>query len=85
MTLQAADLNGLFVVMMIDAGTFTKNVHRTDPGAAGPEDVGVKNSESGAAEIALGDFFDEPRNIDVSWAGRGAGGIEAVEAAVGFS
>ena len=82
--LEAADFDGLLVVAMIDAGAFAEDVHRADAGAAGAEDVGVEDGERGAAKIVLGDFLDEARNVDVRGAGGGAGGVEAVEAAVGF-
>ena len=37
-----------------------------------------------AAQIAGGDLLDEARHVDVRGAGRGAGRIEAEQAAVGF-
>src|SRR4030095_12987360 len=78
MTLQAADLDGLLVVAVIDAGAFTKHIDRADARAAGAEDVGIEDGKCRAAEIALGDFLDEARNVNVSGAGCGARGIEQV-------
>jgi hypothetical protein len=83
-TLQTADFDGLLVVAMIDAGTFAENIHGTDARATGAENVGVEDGKRGAAEIALGDLFDEARNVNVGGTGRGAGSVEAVEAPVGF-
>src|SRR6516165_1852172 len=84
MTLQAANLDGLLVVAMVDAGPFAQDVHRTDTGTAGAEDVGVQDGKGRAAQIALRDFLDEARDVDMGGAGSGAGGVEAVEAAIGF-
>jgi hypothetical protein len=82
--LQAADLNGLLVIAMKNAGAFTENFHRTDTRAARTENVGIENRQSRAAKIALRDFFDEARDVNVRRAGRDAGRVEAVETAIGF-
>ncbi len=80
--LQVADLDGLVVVAMQDAGAFTEYLHRADAGATDGEDVGGEDGFGGAAEVSGRDLFDEARDVDVSRTGRGTGGIEAVEAAV---
>jgi hypothetical protein len=82
--LKAANLNGLFVVAMIDAGAFAKDIHGTDTRATGAENIGVEDGERGAGEVSLRDFLDETRNVNVRGAGGGAGSVEAVETAVGF-
>jgi hypothetical protein len=83
-TLEAADFDGQLVVAMVNARAFTENIDGTYTGAAGAEDVGVENGERGATQIALRDFFDETRNINVRRAGGDAGRVETVKAAVGF-
>ena len=82
--LQAADFDGLLVVAMHHAGAFAEDVHGADARAAQAEDVGVENGLGGAAQVAGRDLLDEARHVDVGGAGRGARGIEAVEAAIGF-
>ncbi len=82
--LQAADFDGLLVVAMHHAGAFAEHVHGADARAAQAEDVGIENGLGGAAQVAGRDLLDEARHVDVGGAGRGAGGIEAIEAAVGF-
>src|SRR5579862_3524359 len=82
--LEAADLNGLAIVAMHDAGAFAEDIDGADAGATGTEEIRVENCERGAAQVAGGDFFDEARNVDVGGTGGGAGRIEAEEAAVGF-
>jgi len=75
----------LLVVAVIYTGAFAENVYRTDAGAAGAEDVGVENGQRRATKIALGDFLNKTRNVDVGGASGGAGRVEAVKAAIGFS
>lgn len=82
--LKAADLDGLFGVVMEDAGAFTENLDGTGAGATGAEDVGIEDGACGAFEIACGDLFNEAGDVNVGGAGGGAGGVEAKEAAVGF-
>ena len=84
-TLQAADFDGLLVVAVIYTGAFAENVYRTDAGAAGAENVGVENGQCRATKIALGDFLNETRNVNVGGASGGARRVEAVKAAIGFS
>ena len=82
--LQAADLDGLLVVAMHDAGAFAQHFDGADAGTTGAQDVGIENGVRRAAQVAGGDFLDEARHVDVGGAGGGAGRIEAVEAAIGF-
>jgi hypothetical protein len=83
-TLQSANFDGLLIVTVIDASAFAENVHRTDTGTTGAKDVGVEYGESGAAQIALRDFLDEARNVNVRGAGSDARRVETIEATIGF-
>ena len=75
---------GCSIVAMHDARAFAQNIHRTHAGATGAQNIRVKNGESGAAQIAAGDFLDEARDVDVGGARGGAGRVETVEAAIRF-
>ena len=69
---------------MHHARAFAQHIHRAHARAAQPQNVGVQNGQRRAAQVAGGDLLDEARHVDVGGAGRRAGRVEAVEAAVGF-
>lgn len=54
--LAAAGLDGVFVAVVEDAGTFAVDGGGADTGAGGTEDVGRKNGAGGANLITMGDF-----------------------------
>jgi len=82
--LQLADLDRLRVLAVAHARLLAQHLGGTDPRAHAPERIGLEDAARGAALVALRDALDEARDVDAGGAGRDAGRVVAVVAALGF-
>ena len=82
--LEASDFHRVTLEVENDAGAFTKDLSRADTGTTGAEDVGGENGAGRSGRIAIGDFFDERRDVDPGRTGHDAWCVVAEEAAVGL-
>ena len=57
---------------------------RADSRAGRAHQIAFENCARGAQQVLRGDFLNEPRNIDMGWAGMCAGRVEAEQTSVGF-
>ena len=82
--LQTTNGNRLSALRGAHTDLLTQVFGRANPRAHATQRVGLQNRCCRAAQVALGNAPDEGRHIDVRWAGRGARGVKAVEAALSF-
>jgi hypothetical protein len=84
MALQQADLDRLVFLRAAHAGLLAQHLGRADAGAHAAEHVLFQDGARCTTQVALGDAGDEGRDVDAGRAGRGAGRVVAVVAALGF-
>jgi hypothetical protein len=82
--LQQPDLDRLGLVFLAHTGGLAQHLGRAGACAAAAQGVGGQDAVRRTAQIALGDALDELRHIDAGGAGRLAGRVEAVVAALGL-
>ena len=81
-TLQQADLDGLVLVRISDAGLFAEYFGRANARAHAAHDVLAQNRVRGAAQVIAANLLNKTGNVDARGAGRGAGCVVTKIAAV---
>ena len=82
--LQRADLHGLVFVGVAHAGLLAQHLGGAHAGAHAAQGVGLQDGAGGAPVVVLRNAVDERGDVDARGAGRGAGGVVAVVAALGL-
>ena len=82
--LQRADLHGLVFVGIAHAGLLAQHLGGAHAGAHAAQRVGLQDGAGGAPVVVLRNAVDERGDVDARGAGRGAGGVVAVVAALGL-
>jgi hypothetical protein len=84
-SLKKRNLDWFAMIAMHNACALAKHFNRAGPRTAPAKNVRVENTQGRTAQVAGSNAFDKSGNIDVGGAGRGAGRVKAVQAAVSLN